>query len=56
MNVFKIQEVIQRPKLTNIPGGNPIIRGVVHLRGKDIPVIDMSRAKDEESLQNWAGS
>jgi two-component system chemotaxis response regulator CheV len=50
MNVFKIQEVIQRPKLTSIPGGNPVIRGVAHLRGKDIPVIDMSMAIGEEPL------
>ena len=56
MNVFKIQEVIQRPKLTSIPGGNPVIRGVAHLRGKNIPVIDMSMAIGEEPLSDEDGS
>jgi len=50
INVFKIQEVIQIPKLTRIPGGNPVVRGVAQLRGKDIPVIDMSMAIGEERL------
>jgi len=50
INVFKIQEVIQVPKLTRIPGGNPVVRGVAQLRGKDIPVIDMSMAIGEERL------
>jgi len=50
INVFKIQEVIQVPKLTRIPGGIPVVRGVAQLRGKDIPVIDMSMAIGEERL------
>lgn len=50
INVFKIQEVIQVPKLTRIPGGNPVVRGVAQLRGKDIPVMDMSMAIGEEPL------
>jgi len=50
INVFKIQEVIQVPSLTRIPGGNPVVRGVAQLRGKDIPVMDMSMAIGEERL------
>jgi len=50
INVFKIQEVIQVPSLTRIPGGNPVVRGVAQLRGKDIPVMDMSMAIGEEPL------
>lgn len=50
INVFKIQEVIQVPTLTRIPGGNPVVRGVAQLRGKDIPVMDMSMAIGEEPL------
>jgi two-component system chemotaxis response regulator CheV len=52
INVFKIQEVIQRPKLTKIPGGKPVVRGICQLRGKDIPVIDMSMAIGEERLED----
>ncbi len=50
INVFKIQEVIQRPQLTKIPGGNPVVRGVAQLRGKDIPVMDLSMAIGEAPL------
>ena len=52
LNVFKIQEVIQRPELTKIPGSNDVICGVAHLRGKDIPVMDMSMAIGETPLQD----
>jgi len=44
INVFKVQEVIQCPKLTQIPNANPVICGVAHLRGKTIPVMDLSMA------------
>lgn len=44
INVFKVQEVIQCPPLTQIPNSHMVIRGVAHLRGKTIPVLDLSMA------------
>ena len=44
INVFKVQEVIQCPALTQIPKSNSVICGVAHLRGKTIPVLDLSMA------------
>lgn len=44
INVFKVQEVIQCPSLTQIPNSNSVICGVAHLRGKTIPVLDLSMA------------
>jgi two-component system chemotaxis response regulator CheV len=44
INVFKVQEVIQCPPLTSIPKSNRIIRGIAHMRGKTIPVMDLSMA------------
>ncbi len=44
INVFKVQEVIQCPELTQIPQSNSVICGVAHLRGKTIPVLDLSMA------------
>ncbi|MGR9051427.1 MAG: chemotaxis protein CheV [Gammaproteobacteria bacterium] len=44
INVFKVQEVIQCPALTQIPKSNAVICGVAHLRGKTIPVLDLSMA------------
>ena len=42
INVFKVQEVIQCPDLTQIPNSHFVICGVAHLRGKTIPVLDLS--------------
>lgn len=44
INVFKVQEVIQCPPLTQIPKAHSVICGVAHLRGKTIPVLDLSLA------------
>lgn len=44
INVFKVREVIQCPPLTHIPHANPVVQGVVTIRGKTIPVLDLSRA------------
>ncbi|AEE22193.1 chemotaxis protein CheV [Paraglaciecola chathamensis] len=44
INVFKVREVLQCPKLTSIPKLNSYIRGIAHIRGQTISVIDMSMA------------
>ncbi|MDH4557551.1 chemotaxis protein CheV [Pseudomonas sp. BN417] len=44
INVFKVQEVLQLPKLTLIPQRHPVVCGVVNLRGQTLPVIDLSQA------------
>jgi two-component system chemotaxis response regulator CheV len=44
INVFKVREVLQCPKLTSLPKQDPFIKGVAHIRGQTISVIDMSKA------------
>ncbi len=44
INVFKVQEVIQCPPLTQIPNAHSVICGIAHLRGKTIPVLDLAMA------------
>ncbi|WP_158770793.1 chemotaxis protein CheV [Paraglaciecola sp. L1A13] len=44
INVFKVREVLQCPKLTSIPKLNSYVRGIAHIRGQTISVIDMSMA------------
>lgn len=44
INVFKVREVLQCPPLTSIPRLNPFVRGIAHIRGQTISVIDMSLA------------
>lgn len=44
INVFKVQEVVQLPKMTLMPHRHGSVCGVVNLRGQTLPVIDLSRA------------
>src|SRR5690554_8191165 len=44
INVFKVQEVMRLPKLTLIPDRQPVVRGVTHLRGQTVPVVDLRHA------------
>lgn len=52
INVFKVQEVIQRPNLAWMPSSHPLICGVADIRGKVIPIIDLQRAIGGPSLAN----
>lgn len=44
INVFKVKEVLQCPRLTSIPNSRSMVRGVAHIRGETIPIIDLSMA------------
>lgn len=44
INVFKVQEVIRCPVLTQVPKANSAVRGIANMRGKTIPVIDLAYA------------
>ncbi|PSF05613.1 chemotaxis protein CheW [Marinobacter fuscus] len=44
INVFKVKEVLQCPKLSSIPNSRSVVRGVSHIRGETIPIIDLSMA------------
>lgn len=50
INVFKVQEVIQCPRLTHVPHAHPVIRGVANLRGKNISLMDLSMAIGQPAL------
>ncbi|WP_113908273.1 chemotaxis protein CheV [Aliidiomarina celeris] len=52
INVFKVREVLQCPKLTSMPHSNPYIRGVAHIRGQAISVIDLSLATKGKRIEN----
>ncbi len=56
INVFKVQEVIQCPELTQIPKAHSVICGVAHLRGRTIPVLDLSMAIGMPELSRDTGS
>jgi two-component system chemotaxis response regulator CheV len=44
INVFKVQEVMSLPRITEIPDRHQLVIGLTHLRGQTIPVIDLRRA------------
>ncbi len=44
INVFKVQEVIRCPQLTQMPNSKSVISGIANMRGKTIPVIDLGFA------------
>ncbi|WP_221800382.1 chemotaxis protein CheV [Oceanobacter mangrovi] len=52
INVFKVKEVLQCPALTVLPGSNPVVRGVAHIRSGTIPIMDMSLATGNRALQD----
>lgn len=44
INVFKVKEVLQCPKLTAMPNLHRLVKGVAHIRGQTVSVIDLSLA------------
>ncbi|MFB2866111.1 chemotaxis protein CheV [Aeromonas sp. MdU4] len=52
INVFKVREVLQCPPLTVMPKLNSCIRGVAHIRGQTISVIDLSMAMGKRPIED----
>ncbi len=52
INVFKVKEVLQCPKLTMIPHLNPVVRGIAHIRGGTISIMDLSKATGQAELED----
>lgn len=56
INVFKVREVLQCPPLTSIPKQNQLVRGVAHIRGQTISVIDLSMATGGRKIEDLANA
>lgn len=52
INVFKVKEVLQCPPLTSIPGRASVVRGVAHIRGDTLAILDTSEAIGRRQLAN----
>ncbi len=52
INVFKVKEVLQCPPLNAIPGRSAVVRGVAHIRGGTLPIMDMNLAIGRRELPN----
>jgi len=42
IDIFRVHEIIRMREITPIPRTNTYIRGIINLRGKTIPVVDLS--------------
>ena len=43
IDIMQVQEVIRLPELTPVPNAPDFVEGVIHLRGRIIPVIDLRK-------------
>lgn len=50
VEILKVQEIIQMQKVTPVPGSPEFIRGVINLRGKVIPVIELRNKFGMEAM------
>ena len=56
INVFKVKEVLQCPPLTSLPKLNSYVRGIAHIRGTTISVIDLSAATGGKPIEDISKS
>ncbi len=52
INVFKVREVIPRPRLVRLPHSHPMVCGIAHIRGMTVPVLDLSSATGGPPIQD----
>lgn len=56
INVFKVKEVLQCPRLTVMPRSSPVVRGVANIRGNTLSILDLSLATGKPALENLSNS
>ncbi|HAQ72710.1 chemotaxis protein CheV [Stutzerimonas nitrititolerans] len=56
INVFKVKEVLQCPRLTHMPKSSPVVRGVANIRGSTLSILDLSLATGKPALEDLSNS
>lgn len=56
INVFKVREVLQCPKMSVVPHSHPVICGISNIRGQTISIMDLSMAVGGPPIQNIESS
>lgn len=56
INVFKVKEVLQCPRLTLMPKSDPVVRGVANIRGTTLPILDLALAVGKAPLDELQNS
>ena len=52
INVFKVREVLQCPKLSIVPQSHPVVRGIANIRGQTISIMDLSLAIGGRAIED----
>lgn len=52
INVFKVKEVLQCPRLNQLPRRHRVVRGVANMRGNTISIMDMNLAIGNDAIEN----
>jgi purine-binding chemotaxis protein CheW len=52
LEILKVQEIIQMQAVTHVPRTPDYVRGVINLRGKVIPVVDLRRKFGIDSVKD----
>jgi two-component system chemotaxis response regulator CheV len=56
INVFKVREVLPCPALTSLPHSRSVVRGIAHIRGGTISVLDLGLAIGKRGLHDVPNS
>ncbi|MFT4607484.1 MAG: two-component system chemotaxis response regulator CheV [Urechidicola sp.] len=56
INVFKVREVLQCPRLSKVPKSHPVVRGISNIRGQTISIMDLSMAIGGPPIQDVGNS
>jgi len=56
INVFKVREVMPCPRISVLPKQDAFVKGVAHIRGQTISVIDLSKSTGGPSIEQSADS
>ena len=52
LEILAVQEILKLPKVTRLPKSADFIMGVINLRGKVIPIVDLSRRFNIEGTES----
>ncbi len=52
VRIGAVREIVRVPEITNVPNAPDLVEGVINLRGKIIPVMDLRKRFGEKQIHN----
>jgi len=53
VRIASVREIVRVPEITTVPNAPDLIEGVINLRGKIIPVMDLRKRRREEFKERF---